>query len=352
LKRETILKLLRTAGAVATAPFSTELWEELSQVRAKPSALNSATLHHFEHLIGDCWDLSNSNELETAECILSSFLPKILVLPAREGKAASLASHGLRLQSILIHHHLPIPGKVQLCEQSVDYARLADDTNTLVTALLELAMAYKYNSQSDKWFKTLQEALYYNIQASPLVQSQVYLKSSVAFAYYKCKREAELYFQMALDVFPDHPELDPDYRLVDSSIYTLSRDAGRAQLEMGQVSDAYSAFETYKQYPSSLRIPERLRLEIVNGQAKVAIQEHDLEKYAHYLEDGIVSAVALGSKKRFDEAYTTFREDVPAAWLSHSEIQRIAEQYHLTSIYKEQLSGKGDTHEDSLRRIW
>lgn len=332
MKRETILKLLNVVGTIAIARLNTELWERLSSVKAEPSIVNLATLDHFEHLIGDCWDLSNINELEIAESILVSFLPKLLALPAKEGKVASLASHGLRLQSIFVHHRLHISDKVQLCEESVNYARLADDANSLVTALLELAMAYKYNNQPEKWFKTLHEALYYNTQASPLVQSQVYLKSSLAFAYHKRLREAELYFQMAFDVFPDHPELDPGYRLVDSSIYTLSRDAGRAQLEMGHVLSAESAFETYKQHSLKLLIPERIRLEIVNGQARAAIQEDDLEKYVHFLEDGIVSAIALGSKKRFDETCTIFREETPASWLSHSKIQHIAEQYHLMHI--------------------
>jgi hypothetical protein len=197
-----------------------------------------------------------------------------------------------------------------------------------VTALLELAVAYKYNGQPDTWFKTLQEALYYIPHASPLVQSQAYLKSALAFAYQKRKREAELYIQMGFDMFPDHPECDPGYALADSNIYTFSRDAGRAQLELGQISDAYGAFEIHRS--SGLLIPERLRLEIVNGQSKAAILENDLDKYAYFLRCGLAGALALGSKKRFDEAHTTFREDMPTVWLGQSEIQSIAEQYHLT----------------------
>jgi hypothetical protein len=46
-----------------------------------------------------------------------------------------------------------------------------------------------------------------------------------------------------------------------------------------------------------------LRLENVNGQSKAAIQENNLDKYAHFLADGLAGAVALGSKKRFEEAY-------------------------------------------------
>jgi tetratricopeptide (TPR) repeat protein len=238
-------------------------------------------------------------------------------------------SHGLRLQSVLVHHRLHIADKILLCEQSVAYARLADDTNTLVSSLIELATAYKYNGQLDKWLITLQEALYHSMHATPLVQSPTYFKSALAFAYHKRKREADLYLEMALDVLPTHPERDPEYALADTSFATLSRDAGRAWLEIGQVSKAYRAFDLYKQYPSSGSIPERVRLEIVNGQSKAAIEENDLEKYAYFLEDGIIGAVTLGSKKRFSEIYATFQEDMPATWMNQGEVARIAAQYHL-----------------------
>ncbi len=335
-KRATLQTILATVVGIAIkGPFSLvnleadpEAGERLERARTRPSALNTATLDRFERIIAECWELSNANELETADDILSSFLPKILALPQRRGKIAYLASHGLRLRSILVHHRLKIADKIRMCEQSVEYARSSDDSNTLVAALLELAVAYKYDNQPDNWFRTLQEASYHIPQASPLIQSQAYLKSALGFAHYGRKREAEFYVQMGLDASPDHPERDPGYALADSNIYTLSRDAGRAYLEMGHITEAYKAFEISRS--TSLLIPERLRLEIVNGQSQVALLENDQEKYAYFLSNGLAGALALGSKKRFDEAHTTFKENMPAAWLGDREIQTIAEQYHLT----------------------
>ena len=73
-----------------------------------------------------------------AEGVLVGFLPQLLSLPKQEPGTASLASQGLRLQSILAHHHLRLSDKVRLCEQAVNYARQAKNANTLVTALIEL----------------------------------------------------------------------------------------------------------------------------------------------------------------------------------------------------------------------
>lgn len=151
--------------------------------------------------------------------------------------------------------------------------------------------------------------------------------NALAFAFHRRKREADLYIQMGFEAFPGQPELDPGYAFADSNIYTLSRDAGRVQVEMGRVPDAYQAFAIYRS--SAQLIPERLRLEIVNAQGRVAILENNLEKYTSFLSDGLSGALALGSKKRFDEAHTTFKEEMPGSWRCERKIQDIAEQYRL-----------------------
>src|SRR5258707_431850 len=332
-KRETLRQIAIALGSVAAgtqAISDPEPWERLSMALGKPSeALPDVALDRFEHLIGEAWKLSNINELEAAEGVLLGFLPRIIAISQQgsDSRVAYIASQGLRLQSIIIHHRLHISEKVSVCQQSVEHARHADDANTLVAALLELAVAYKYHDQPNNWFKTMQEDLYCAPQASSLLQSQAYLKSALAFDHHKRTRDADLYLQLGLDTFPDEPEHDPGYALADSNMYTFSRDTGRVQLEMGRVSEAYGAFELYKSSP--LPIPERLRMEIVNAQCRVAILENDLEKYASFLKDGLASALVAGSKKRFEEAYTTFKADMPASWLSNREIKDIAEQYQL-----------------------
>jgi transcriptional regulator with XRE-family HTH domain len=98
-KRETLLTLralFRDAAlaGIAISLFGERLnqeastdpepWERLAVAHAKTSALNKATLNRFVHLLGECWELSNQNELEASEGILSSFLPKILALAPRD----------------------------------------------------------------------------------------------------------------------------------------------------------------------------------------------------------------------------------------------------------------------------
>lgn len=342
-KRDTLQKI--AAAFLAVAHSSTvetlvvsnpEPWERLLMAQRKQSGsatINTATLEHFERLLTISWQLCDENQFDTAEGILLSFLPHLLSLPRHEPRTASLTSHGLRLQSIVAHHNLKLNEKKRLCLQSVNYARLAGDTNTLVSALLEQATAYKYSTQSELRMKTLQEALYYGQQTSPLIQSRIYSLLAVALAENKRVREAVFYIGFAQEIFPDDPTKDPNAALADSNIFHLSHHSGNVSAYTHPCSQTFQAFDYYLQSPSmSASIPERIRLEIVNGKSRAAILEKDRDKYAVFLKDALAGALTLGSKKRFDEAHTIFREEVPASWRGDPEIRRIVEQYHLSRV--------------------
>lgn len=315
-KRETLRQIAVATGAATAGArifLNPEPWDRLLAAQTKVSILNVASLDIFENLIAEGWKLSNINQLEAAEGIIASFLPQIQAIPPDEvtARIAFIASQGLRLQSILLHHRLHISDKMRMCQQSVEYARYANDTNTLVAALIELATAYEFSGQMEKCFQTLQEALFYSPQASPLVQSRVYSNNAIMLASGKRGKEAELYIGLAHSTFPDVPTQDPSYALADSSVFTLSHHTGLVRLHGGQLAQAPESFEFYKGHPAGTNIPERLRLEIVNGLSKTAIQSGELERYTQLFEDAIIGATRLGSKKRFDEAMSIFRQEVP-----------------------------------------
>jgi transcriptional regulator with XRE-family HTH domain len=309
-----------------------EPWERLSraQLSSSPSTiLNAATLEYFQQLLTMSWQLCDGNQLTAAEGVLVSFLPQLLSLPRQEPSTALLTSQGLYLQSMFAHHHLRLSDKVRLCEQSVNYAREAGDANTLVTALVALAVAYESAGQPEKCWAPLQEALDQSRQASPLVQSRLYSEYAFVLAESGRLREAEFYSGLAEAVFPDDPASDPGFAFANSNIFTSSYCAGRVCIYAGSITQAFQAFERYKQHPSGLMIPERFRLEIANGQSRAAILANDAERYAGLLEDVLVGSVRLGSQKRFDEALALFQKDMPASWLSVDRIKQLSEQYGL-----------------------
>ncbi len=335
-KRQALQKIATALLALAGTPAAFELpdpepWERLLMAQRKhdPAAsLNAATLEQFEHLLTTSWHLCDENQFEIAEGILASFLPHLLELPRQNPRTASLTAHSLRLQSILAHHGSRLNEKVSLCERSVQYARQAEDANTLVLALIELAGAYEYEKQQKKRLQALQEALFWSKDASFLVQSRMYSRHAVVLAESQRMREAHFYITFARDVFPDEPMKDPLFALADSSIFRFSYHAGLVGFHTDP-AHAFHLFETYKHHPSGTSIPARIRLEIANGQSKVAIRVNDAETYALLLEEVLTEAVKIGSKKRFDEAYAIFQHDLPTSWQTLQPIQALSERYHL-----------------------
>jgi DNA-binding SARP family transcriptional activator len=338
-KRETLRSIaalvLAASHSSTTGSYTLgdpEPWERLSRAQQSSSpstVLNTATLEYFEDLLRISWQLCDQNQFATASGVLVSFLPLLVSLPKQESRTAFLASNGLHLQSILAHHHLRLGDKVSICEQSVDYARQAGDVNTLITTLVQLAVAYEFTGQPEKEWAPLQEALNQSQEASPLVQSRLYSEYSLVLASSGRVREAEFYRGLALEVFPDDPAKDPAFAFANSNIFIYSCCAGLVCIHAGRIPQAFSAFEHYKQHPSGLVIPERLRLEIANGQSRAAILDNDAERYAGLLEDVLIGSGRIRSQKRFDEALGIFQEEMPASWLLVDGIRQLAEQYGL-----------------------
>jgi tetratricopeptide (TPR) repeat protein len=267
--------------------------------------------------------------MDSAKEALSSFLPKMIRLAPDSPKAAALAAQGLRLESLLSAHQLRIHEMVPLCQQSVEYARNANDPDVLSAALNGLAVAYKYTQQLEASFKTYQEALFCSDQASPLLRTRVYAGAAAAFAQRGRLKEADFYIHLAYDDFPEEPEHDPNFLTADNGLYMVAYYEGLIYLQRGMPKQAIEAFERYKTLLRGKPIPERNRLEIVNHQGRAAILSGNQEYYAQLLEEGITGALALGSKKRYDEAVQIFHQETPRTWWRDRRLQQVIERFSL-----------------------
>ncbi|HLG62846.1 MAG TPA: helix-turn-helix transcriptional regulator [Ktedonosporobacter sp.] len=338
-RRAALLHLLSTASMLSVVPQTLadpdpEPWERLTTALATPSNLNAATLQHFETLTATCWELSNAGQLQMAEQVLASFLPRFLQLAPSHTQAASLASQGLRLQSILAAHRLKLADKVTLSQQAVIYAKQASDYPTLVAALIELAVAFHYTQHYEDMLKASQEMLSYSRYIPPLLQARAYIIAAEAFSHCGRTREAEFYIQLAYETFPDHSEYDLQVH-ANANILIMGLYEGLAYLSQGKGDKAFATFGgklfegRLTGYQSTSVLPERIRLEITNHQGQAAILSNNLEEYARCLEEGLSGAIALKSQKRFHEAMTIFRQEVPAKWRNEPQLKDIAERFQL-----------------------
>jgi transcriptional regulator with XRE-family HTH domain len=328
-RRAALAQLLNISGIAIISSLDLEAWEKLTLANTQPAMINSGAFSHFQKIINACWGLCNAGEMQAAEQILASFLPQMIQITPFHSEAASIVAQGLLLQSILWGHQLKLADMVFLCQQAVVYAQQSNDPNTLSAALTGLAVAYKYGGQPENSFKAYQEALSYCDRASSLLRSRVYAGAAATFAQRGRKQEAFFYIGLAYENLPEHPEDDPNFLSADNGIYMLAYYEGLLYLALSQPKEADRAFESYKLHPSGSSTPERNRLEIINHLGRAAIMSGDLEKYIDCLKGGLTGAIALKSKKRFDEAINIYRHDMPKAWLYEPSIKQIEEQFQL-----------------------
>ncbi|HLG62101.1 MAG TPA: helix-turn-helix transcriptional regulator [Ktedonosporobacter sp.] len=336
-RRATLLHLLSTAGMLTVAPQALtdpEPWERLTTALDTPSNLDATTLQHFETLIATCWELSNTGQLQLSEQVLASFLPRFLQLAPSHAQAASLASQGLRLQSILVGHQLQLADKVRLCQQAVVYAKQANDYPTLVAALITLANAFRDVQQDEAMLRASQELLFYSRYVPPLLQARAYIVAAEAFSRCGRIREAEFYIQLAYETYPDYSAYDLVTH-ANTGILMMGLYEGLAYLSQGKGEKAFATFGgklfegRLTGYQPTSALPERNRLEMMNYQGQAAILSNNLEEYTRCLEEGITGAIALKSQKRFHEAMTIFQQEVPPKWGNEPRIKEIAERFHL-----------------------
>lgn len=291
--------------------------------------IDKHTFFNLQRLIEMCWQFCNAGQMQLTEQILESFLPDIIDSASFQQEAAILASQGLRLKSILCAHQLQLPQMIPLCQQSVAYAQVVNDTNVLSSALNGLAVAFKYNQQQQRSFEAYEAALLASEHATPLLRSRVSAGAAAAFASRGLKQEAFHLIDLAYQQFPDHPENDPTFLSADNGLFMLAYYKGLLYLALEQPEEAMRAFESYQEGQGDQTIPERNRLEILNHRGRTALLLDDLDMYAFCLEEGITGALAIQSQKRLDEVIAIFQEQMPHSWRVEPAIKQLIEKWPL-----------------------
>jgi DNA-binding SARP family transcriptional activator len=307
----------------------TEWWERLASPHS--SAINTETFVSIQQLLETGWGLSNTGELHVAEQVLVSFLPRMLQLAPHRQEAAALAAEGLRLHGILAAHQQRIADKLTMCLQAVEYARQAKDLTILIAQLVELSIAFIYARQPTNALKVYEEALSYckAEPISPFVRARIYAAAAPTFAKHGESQKASSLIEKAYESFPMQEKSEPNTFSADNRLFMIDYYQGLLHLVKNQPGEAYKTFEQALTRPSESQMPERWRLIILNYQGLAAISSHQMELYVRCLEDGISGSLALGSKKRLDEAISIYQQHLPKTWYTAPSVKQIAERFQL-----------------------
>lgn len=334
-KRKTLEAFLATLSVALVKPqgmLQAESLKALFTPIAEVSKTSAATIQGLKELIGACWSLSRGNELALAEELLPTCMAKVVPLAQQpspyQQEAIKLAAQGFRLSGLMAFHRSDVPAQELSYKQAaVQYSRLSGDQSLLIPALRGLGTTYYYKGQYLQALHTYRDALdalQHMENASPLLQACVYMSLAVAYAHVDQSQDAFAYLERAHEVFPDHPEVDPDFSHVEFDHSQMILWEGVTRSRLGQTQQT---FDIFNQIGQSLTVSGRLRVEILNQQAKTAILSGNLEQGSTYVEAGILGAKALGSQRRYSEAYANFQQ-MRLLWPQEKQVMALGELFH------------------------
>jgi hypothetical protein len=284
------------------------------------------TLGYFASLINICRQLSEGNELRTAEAILWSFLPRIEALVtyslSEQSQAASIASQGYLLAASLIGHHNDLQTRLRYSEQALLYGKLAHDLNLQVVALRQIAISFDCMRRPDQVLQTYQRTLPHVNAVSPLLRACAYADISGVYAQLGQKQEAYRFMGMAYEHFPETSEQEPAYLQTICRYSSLIQWEGLNSLMLGQPHEAEKTFARIDGLHPHIPVPERVRVELLNYQIEAFIALENLDQACTYLEAAALSAASIGSKRLFQEAFSLFHS-LQNIWHHEQRVQQL-----------------------------
>ncbi len=284
-----------------------------------------------------CWHLVNADGLAAVEYALPKYLPLLVALARQPSSyqqtAAYLAAQGSLLMYLISYHRLRFREELAYARQAVELADTSGNRNLHVYALVWLGGAFERNGQPKMMLQKYQEAAQYVNEVVPLLRSSMLAELAYAYARNGQTQDALRCIGQARNLFPSELGKVPCFISSDYGLCELILYEGLTHLVLGEVDaehvqqhsqQASNAFAQFAHLPSTIIVPERYRIQIINEQAKAAIGVGKREEFEHYLLAGIEGAKALGSEKRRQEAIANWRA-ARRRWPHEEKILKLAD---------------------------
>jgi DNA-binding SARP family transcriptional activator len=335
-RREAVKHIGSLSLAPFVAPHALLGIQSLEQHKSLPNLFSSdevmpETLHHFAILTDLCRNLSEGNELKTAEKILWSYLPRVESLVRymvrRPQEAASIASQGYLLAASLAGHRHDLQARLHYSEQALLYGEIAQDDTLQVAAFRQLAATFNYLGLPHKVMQTYQRALPHVDNVPPLLRSCIYAALSGVCAQFQQKQDAYHFIGLAHESFGAHQGDEPDFlRAINASQNLLIHWEGKNHLLLGQPSLAEKVFLQLDVLDPQMKLPKRIRAEAINNRAIMFIAVGNMEQACLYLESAVKIAAEIGSSLRLQETSATFHM-LKRKWQNEKCVQALGDLF-------------------------
>ncbi len=295
---------------------------------SKGAGIDEETLDHFTKLNEICRQLSEENDLQTAERLLWSYLPKAVefaqISSEHQRTAANIATQGYLLAASLAGHRNDLKARARLSEQALLYAGLAHDPTLHVAGLRQLALTFDYLERPEKVLQTYERTVPLLNDVSPLLRACVYAGMSGAYAQQHRRQEADRFLGLAYEHFPQKLEDEPGYLHTIGRYATLVICEGLTLLDFEQPRGAKEVFDRIDGLHPKIALPEKARIEVLNYQAEMFTALQDMEPACVYLEAAMKGAVTIGSKIRFQDSLAVFQQ-MWQLWRHESQVQSLVD---------------------------
>ena len=323
--------LIPVQGATDREPMFHRTLDASQFMSSKFTRIDQETLVHFATLTETCMNLSEGSQLEIAEHILWSYLPKVEAITQQSSEyqkqAAGIASQGYLIAASLVGHHNDLQARQRFSEQALIYGDLAQDNTLQVAALRQLAATFSYLKLPYQVMQTYQRALPFLDNVPPLLRSCIYAALSGVYAQFQQKQDAYHFIGFAYESFGEHQGDEPYFlRAINASQNLLIHWDGKNHLLLGEPRMAEQVFMQLDVLDPDMKLPKRIRVEAINNRARMFIAVGNMEQACMYLAVAVKTAVEIGSRLRLQEVATTF-QSLKRIWPHEKKVRELGDLF-------------------------
>ncbi len=324
---------------VAALPLAVATSSAISEGGRSAAAATDFFLSRCAASLTACWHLLRGSDLSTVDVTLSSYLLALGRAAQQQSRyqlaAARLASQAHRICGIVALHRNQIQVRERHCKQALYYATVAGDSGSRASALISLASTHFYNSDPAHAAAIYQQAFALGAAMSALQRSRVHAELAVVYGQLRKEEDAIRSAGVAEELYPDHPEQDRSFLYAEFTPASLSLEQGLAYVALAEqypgrdhqrrAADIFASVEW-----STLAVPDRIRFEIINHQARAAVLLGDLDAFETYISRGLDGVVLLGSKQRRREMEIAL-QGAGERWPRERRVRSLGERLQLTA---------------------
>jgi tetratricopeptide (TPR) repeat protein/transcriptional regulator with XRE-family HTH domain len=275
-----------------------------------------------------CWQLYFEGGMVEVGQTLPGYLAQLTTLvqhPSHyQRRAASLASQGHQLASLLALQYQNFGIALANAKQALEYGKLAEDVNLQTTSWIRQAQVYLHLKRPEPRLNAYEHALQLSANASPLIRGRVYIGLLETHSALRHEKEAQHFLDLAHRTFPEHYEQDPHFTYTHFNNWSLCEFHGLMYLNLNQPKKAWEGYMRMDKILPDDLIPNRVDLTARLATASFALG--DLEQSCAYVARAAQVTRAAGNQLRFDEAYHTYQL-MQARWGKEPRVQELSELF-------------------------